>query len=314
MQLPKVRGRITENADLSKTNWFQVGGAAEVLFKPKDREDLQYFLQNKPQKDGSCDVTILGVGSNIIIRDGGIAGVTIKLGRGFTEITYTPIGNIIPPSGTVNPVGVLEVGGAVLDVNLAQYCANESLAGLEFMSGIPGTVGGVVAMNGGAYGFETKDFLIKAELIDMAGNIHEFSNEELKFEYRKCGKMLEEKFIVTKAWFAVEKGDSAEISAKIAKIKSERENSQPIRSRTGGSTFKNPEGHKAWKLVDEAGLRGFSIGDAQVSEKHCNFLINNGKANATDLESLILEVQKRVFENSGVELESEIRIIGQKVN
>ena len=309
MKLPKVRGRITENADLSKTNWFQVGGSAEILFKPADLEDLQHFLKSKPD----CPITILGVGSNIIVRDGGIEGITIKLGRGFTDITYTPLGNNIPSMGIINSMGVLECGAAVLDVNLAQFSANEGLAGLEFMSGIPGTVGGAVAMNGGAYGSETSDFLKKAQMIDLDGNIYEFSNEELGFEYRKCKKMAEKQFIVTKAWFEVEEGDPLKITARIAEIKKEREESQPVRSRTGGSTFKNPPGEKAWELIENAGLRGFSIGDAQVSEKHCNFLINNGNATAEDLENLILEIQKRVEENSGIKLEPEIKIIGQKL-
>lgn len=293
--LPEVRGRITENADLSKTNWFQVGGTADILFKPKDLEDLQHFLANKTK---DLPITILGVGSNIIVRDGGIDGVVIKLGRAFAEISHSD--------------GVLEVGGAVLDLNLATYCLQENLAGLEFMSGIPGTIGGAVAMNAGAYGSETKDYLIKAQLVDMKGELHEFSNEELGFEYRKCGKMREEQFVVTKAWFKAEAGDQKEIAEKIAKIREDREGSQPIRSRTGGSTFKNPPNGKAWELIDAAGLRGFSIGDAQVSEKHCNFLINNGDATAEDLENLILEVQKRVEEHSGVKLEAEIKIIGRK--
>lgn len=295
MKLPKVRGRITENADLSKTNWFQVGGNAEILFKPADLEDLQYFLQNKQD----CEITILGVGSNIIIRDGGIDGVVVKLGRGFNEICLD--GNII------------EVGAAVLDVNLAQFCAKESLTNLEFMSGIPGTVGGAIAMNAGAYGSEVKDYLIKAQLLDMDGNLHEFSNKELNFEYRKCNKMQEKQYIFTKAWFEVEKGNQSEIIAQIDKIKSEREISQPVRSRTGGSTFKNPPNAKAWEIIDKAGLRGYKIGDAQVSEKHCNFLINNGKATSQDLENLILHIQKTVENDTGIKLIPEIRILGKKI-
>lgn len=294
MQLPEVRGRITENADLSKTNWFQVGGKADVLFKPKDLEDLQHFLQNRPD----CPITILGVGSNIIIRDGGIEGVVVKLGRAFAGMSHRS--------------AEIECGGAALDVHVAAYSAQNSITGLEFLSGIPGTIGGAIAMNGGAYGKEIKDTLTKAQMLDFDGNIHEFPAQELGFEYRKCKKLEEKLYIVTKAWFLGKKGDSGEISAKIAKIRAEREESQPIRSKTGGSTFKNPPDHKAWELIDKAGLRGYSIGDAQISEKHCNFLINKGNATAKDLENLINHIKDSVLANSGIELESEIRIIGKK--
>ena len=302
MKLPEIRGRYTENADLSKTNWFRVGGAAEILFKPADAEDLANFLKNRPD----CPITVLGVGSNIIVRDGGIKSVTIKLGRGFTDVYYTPGGNNIPNGG------IIEVGAAMLDVNLAQYSAEAGLAGLEFFSGIPGTIGGAVAMNAGAYGREIKDVLVKAQLVDLNGEIHEFTNEEMDFSYRRCGKMKEQQFIVTKAWLQGEVGSQEEILERIAKIKAEREDSQPVRSRTGGSTFKNPPDGKAWKLIDEAGLRGFKIGGAQVSEKHCNFLINTGDATAADLEALITHIQAEVKSHSGIELEAEIKIIGEK--
>ncbi|PIR31664.1 MAG: UDP-N-acetylenolpyruvoylglucosamine reductase [Alphaproteobacteria bacterium CG11_big_fil_rev_8_21_14_0_20_44_7] len=293
-KLPSVRGRISENADLSKTNWFQVGGTADILFKPADLEDLQHFLQNKPE----CPITILGVGSNIIIRDGGIEGVVIKLGRGFAEISHEGAEIIC--------------GGAALDVHIATYSAESAIGGLEFLSGIPGTMGGAVAMNAGAYGSEIKDVLVKAELISMDGKAHIFSNKELEFEYRKCGKMQEKQFIVSKVWLNGKHGNSEEISARIVQIKSEREGTQPVRSRTGGSTFKNPPTAKAWELIDKAGLRGFSIGGAQVSEKHCNFLINTGNATAQNIEDLIHHIQEKVLEDSGIRLETEIKIIGRR--
>ncbi len=299
MKLPQIRGRYTENADLSKTNWFRVGGPAEVLFKPADLDDLIYFLKNRPV----CPVTVLGVGSNIIIRDGGIDGVVIKLGREFASLSICSKDN-----------HRVKAGAAALDINTAIFAAENNITGLEFLSGVPGGIGGAVAMNAGAYGSEIKDVLVKAELVDMKGNIHKFSNEELKFTYRKCGKMLEEQFIVTKTWLQGTPGNSAEIYARMAEIKNAREESQPIRSRTGGSTFKNPPGEKAWQLIDKAGLRGFSIGGAQVSQKHCNFFINTGTATAADLENLINEVQKRVLENSGIKLEPEIKIIGKAKN
>ena len=296
MQLPNIKGRYTEKADLSKTNWFRVGGCADVLFKPADLSDLQNFLKNKP---ADTPVTILGVGSNIIIREGGIEGVVVKLGREFSSLI-------------LHPSSFIEVGAAALDINTALFAADNGIAGLEFLSGIPGTIGGAIAMNGGAYGAETKDVLIKAEALDYDGKLHEFTNEQLKFSYRKCGALHDKPLIFTKCWLQGKQGNPEEIHSRINEIKTAREESQPIRSRTGGSTFKNPEDHKAWKLIDEAGCRGLMIGGAQVSEKHCNFFINTGTATAADLENLIQEVQKRVFEKSGIQLESEIKIIGRK--
>ena len=293
MKLPTIRGRYTENADLSKTNWFRVGGCAEILFKPADLADLQHFLCHKP----ACPITVLGVGSNIIVRDGGIDGVVIKLGREFAGITIES--------------GLIACGAAALDLNAAFFAADNGIAGLEFLSGIPGTIGGAIAMNGGAYGTETKDVLLKAEGIDLDGNLHEFSNDQLKFTYRKCGALLEKPLIFTKCWLQGKNGKPEEIHARINEIKQAREDSQPIRSRTGGSTYKNPEGHKAWQLIDSVGLRGFSIGGAQVSEKHCNFFINTGTATAKDLEDLILHVQATVLAKTGIKLEPEIKIIGK---
>jgi UDP-N-acetylmuramate dehydrogenase len=294
MKLPTIRGRYTPNADLSKTNWFRVGGCAEVLFKPADLADLQHFLANKP---ANCPITVLGVGSNIIVRDGGIDGVVIKLGREFAAIACE--------QQTIN------CGSAALDLNVALFAADSGISGLEFLSGIPGTIGGAIAMNGGAYGTETKDVLIKAEAVDLNGNLHTFTNEQLKFTYRKCGALLAQPLIFTKCWLKGSAGAPEQIHAKISEIKKAREDSQPIKSRTGGSTYKNPDGHKAWQLIDAAGCRGLTIGGAQVSEKHCNFFINTGSATAKDLEELINTVQARVLAHSGIKLDPEIKIIGR---
>lgn len=293
INMPPVRGRITHNASLQKTNWFQVGGNAEILFKPADLADLQFFLQNKP----ACDITILGVGSNIVVRDGGIDGVVIKLGREFANITH---------EGTQ-----LVCGAAALDVNVAHYCQLNSLAGLEFLSGIPGTIGGALAMNGGAYGCETADVLLEAQALDLQGNLYTFTSAELKYSYRKCGALLEQPLIFTSAILQARAGNANEIAARISQIKAERENSQPVRSRTGGSTFKNPPNEKAWQLIDAAGCRGLQIGGAQMSEMHCNFLINTGNASAADIENLVHEVQARVQKNSGIVLEAELKFLGK---
>lgn len=292
-KLPELRGRISENVSLKKTNWFQVGGEAEILFKPADIEDLQNFLRNKPD----CEITVLGVGSNIVVRDGGIDGVVIKLGREFASISHEQ--------------EKLICGAAALDVNVAHYSQLNSLAGLEFLSGIPGTIGGALAMNGGAYGSEICDVLLEVQALDFDGNLHKFSVEDLQYFYRKCGLLAEKPLIFTGAILQAEAGNAEEIAARIAQIKSERETSQPVRSRTGGSTFKNPPNAKAWQLIDAAACRGLTIGGAQMSELHCNFVINTGNATAADIENLVLEVQKRVQENSGIQLEPELKFLGK---
>lgn len=284
--------RLRENADLSKTNWFRVGGAADYLFRPEDAADLAAFFALLP---ASMPITILGVGSNIIIRDGGIEGVVIKLGRGFNSVSRT--GNLI------------EAGGAVLDLNVAKYACENGIAGLEFLSGIPGTIGGAVRMNAGAYGSDVAAILTKAEIVERSGKIRELTAAELGFVYRNSA--LPEGAVVTRAWFEGTPGDTQTIAAQLQDIATAREETQPIRSRTGGSTFKNPEGHKAWELIDKAGCRGMSIGDAQVSEKHCNFLINNGDATAAQLESLGEKVREQVKAKTGIQLEWEIKRIGR---
>ncbi|MFT4718607.1 MAG: UDP-N-acetylmuramate dehydrogenase [Rickettsiales bacterium] len=288
--LPKISGKYRLNVDLSKTNWFGVGGRVKVVFFPKDINDLQFFLQNKPE---DLRIIILGVGSNIIVKDGEINACVIKLNFGFTDISYQN--------------NILEVGTGVLSRNLANYCKNNSLTNLEFLTGIPGSIGGAIRMNSGCYGAEVADFLEKMIAIDFEGNIFEFLNEDCDFSYREC-KLLEN-LIFLKAFFRVEKGDVQKISKQILDFNRKREETQPIRAKTGGSTFKNPPNMKAWELIDQAGCRGKKIGDAEMSEKHCNFMINHGSNNANDLINLSEYVIDKVLEKTGVKLEMEIKII-----
>ncbi|MDB2415163.1 UDP-N-acetylmuramate dehydrogenase [Rickettsiales bacterium] len=292
-RLPKVKGSYRPNADLSKTNWFRVGGQADILFRPSDEKDLSHFLKNKPD---DIPVTILGVGSNLLVRDGGIEGVVIKLGRGFAEISCAN--------------EEVHAGSSALSFNVSMVSADAGLSGLEFLSGIPGTIGGALAMNAGAYGSDVSSILLYANAVDEQGIIHKLSVDDIGYVYR--GNTLPDGMIFTKAVFKGKKGSTEEIKQRIDKICEEREETQPIKSSTSGSTFKNPDGYKAWKLIDEAGCRGLKIGGAQVSEKHCNFLINTGDASAADIENLVEEVRKKVKENSGIELRLEIKIIGKK--
>lgn len=294
--MQNVRGRVRQHADLSKINWFRVGGPAEYLFKPEDTDDLAEFLKHKP---AATPVTVLGVGSNLIVRDGGIDGVVVRLGRGFAGIGIQDSGLRI------------QAGAAAMSVNVALAAQQAGIAGLEFLSGIPGTIGGALRMNGGAYGRETKDVLVEAQALDPEGNLHTLTPEELGYTYRHS--TLPEDWIFTGAVLQGEPGDPKVIAERIEKISSERNLSQPVRSRTGGSTFKNPPGQKAWQLIDAAGLRGFKHGGAQVSEQHCNFLINTGDATAADLEELGEIIRQKVKETSGVELEWEIKRIGKTI-
>jgi len=289
---PRYKDRLRQNADLSKTNWFRVGGTAEWLFKPSDANDLSAFLKSLPSE---IPVTILGVGSNVIVRDGGIDGVVVKLGRGFTKMECD--------------TEHIYVGAACLDLNVAQFACDQSVSGLEFLCGVPGTIGGAVRMNAGAYGAELKDIFIEAEIVLRDGAIKIISASEMNFSYRSSG--LPEGAIATKVVLCGKMGDAQKIAARMKEISSAREETQPVRSRTGGSTFKNPEGSKAWELIDKAGCRGLTIGGAQVSEKHCNFLINIGNASAADLENLGEEVIRRVKEKTGITLEWEIKRIGK---
>ena len=291
-RLPPVRGRLSADAPLAPVTWFRVGGPAEVMFRPADIDDLAAFLAAKPE---DVPVTVIGVASNLLVRDGGVKGVVVRLGRGFVEIGTTGV--------------EVEAGAGALDLNVALTCQQAGIAGLEFLSGIPGTVGGGLRMNAGAYGSEFKDVLREAVALDGKGGRHVLATAQLGLSYRHCGVPAE--WIFVAARFAGSAGDPAAIGKRMAEIQAAREASQPIRARTGGSTFANPPGHKAWELIDRAGCRGLRIGGAQVSEKHANFLINTGDASAADLEALGEEVRRRVRETSGVELRWEIRRIGE---
>jgi UDP-N-acetylmuramate dehydrogenase len=288
---PKLRGRLLPNQSLAELTWFRVGGPAQVLFMPEDESDLAYFLGVLA---ADIAVTVIGLGSNLIVRDGGVAGVVVRLGRGFSDVT-------------VDGVRVV-AGAAVPDVRVARSAQEAGIAGLAFLRGIPGAIGGALRMNGGAYKGETKDVLVEARAVDRQGRIHTLGNADMHYTYRHCG--APEDFIFTQATFAGMPGDRAAIAAEMDKITESREATQPIKSRTGGSTFKNPPGGKAWQLIDAAGCRGLIVGGAQVSELHCNFLINLGTATAADIETLGETVRKRVKESSGVDLEWEIKRIG----
>jgi UDP-N-acetylmuramate dehydrogenase len=291
-RMPQLRGRLIANQPLADLTWFRVGGPAQVLFTPEDESDLAYVLQNLPAE---IPVTVVGLGSNLIVRDGGVPGVVIRLGRGFGEIK-------------VEEGARIRVGTAVPDVKVARAAQEAGIAGLSFLRGIPGGIGGALRMNGGAYGRETKDALIEARGVDRQGNIHVLANADMHYTYRHCG--VPDDIIFTQALFQGAPGDRAAIAAEMDKITEAREATQPIKSRTGGSTFKNPPGYKAWQLIDAAGCRGLVVGDAQVSELHCNFLINRGSATARDIETLGETVRQRVKENSGVTLDWEIKRIG----
>ena len=290
-RLPKPRGRLTADAPLGPQTWFRAGGPAEVLFRPADVEDLSSFLKALPAE---VPVMVLGVGSNIIVRDGGIKGVVIRLMRGFTGIAVE--GNEVV------------AGAGAPDLNVALTARDHALAGLEFLSGIPGTIGGAFPTNAGAYGGELKDVLISAEAVDRSGTVRTVKAAELGLTYRHSAAPAD--WIFTSARLRAMPGDQLAIARRIAEIDGARAETQP-RSRTGGSTFANPEGHKAWELIDRAGCRGLKIGGAQVSEKHTNFLINTGDATAADIEALGEEVRRRVLEKTGVRLEWEIRRIGE---
>jgi UDP-N-acetylmuramate dehydrogenase len=290
--MPDLRGRLLPNQSLAELTWFRVGGPAQVLFMPEHEDDLAYFLTHLA---GESPITVVGLGSNLIVRDGGVPGVVIRLGRGFGD---TAIDN----------EQRVRAGAAVPDVKVARVAQEAGIAGLAFLRGIPGAIGGALRMNGGAYGGETKDVLIEARAVDRKGNVAVWRNADMHYSYRHCG--APEDLIFTQALFRGRRGDREQIAAEMDKITGSREATQPIKSRTGGSTFKNPPGHKAWQLIDAAGCRGLVVGDAQVSELHCNFLINRGNASAADIETLGETVRTRVQENSGVELEWEIKRIG----
>ncbi len=291
-RMPHLRGRLTANAPLSDITWFRVGGPAQVLFVPADEADLAYFLKNIGP---GLSVFVIGLGSNLLVRDGGVPGVVIRLGRGFNEITT---------EGTR-----LTAGTAVPDVKVARAAAEAGIAGLSFYRGIPGSIGGALRMNAGAHGAETKDVLVSARAVDRQGSIHVLSLADMKFTYRHCG--IPDDWIFTQATYEGKPGDPDEIQKEMDEVADYREKNQPVRERTGGSTFKNPPGNSAWKLVDAAGCRGFRVGGAKVSEMHCNFLINDQKASGEDVETLGETVRARVKATSGVTLEWEIIRLGE---
>lgn len=290
--LPKVRGTYAENSPLKDLVWFRAGGNAEILFRPADVDDLCEFLAHKPD----TPVSVIGVGSNLLVRDGGIPGVVIRLPAAFGKMEA---------QGTR-----IRVGAAALDAAVARAAADAGIGGLEFLRGIPGTIGGALRMNAGCYGKELKDVFVEAIAIDARGQKHVLSAADMGFVYRKSG--VPDDFIFAEAVLQGEAGNPGEIRARMNALVEQRESTQPVKSRTGGSTFKNPPGHKAWQLIDEAGCRGLMVGGAQVSEKHCNFLINTGDATAADIESLGEEVRARVKAKSGIELEWEIKRVGVK--
>jgi UDP-N-acetylmuramate dehydrogenase len=290
--MPDLRGRLLANEPLAPLTWFRVGGRAQILFTPADEEDLAYFLANLPSE---IPVYVVGVGSNLIVRDGGMPGVVIRLSpRGFGE--------------TVADGDVVRAGTAALDKRVAETAAAADIGGLEFYFGIPGSIGGALRMNAGANGGETKDVLIEAIGIDRDGSRHSFDNAGMKFVYRNSG--VDPQIIFTSARFRGRIAAPQAIRARMDEVQNHRETAQPIREKTGGSTFKNPPGHSAWKLIDAAGCRGLRVGGAQVSEMHCNFLINTGNATGHDIETLGETVRQRVKKNSGIELHWEIKRIG----
>ncbi len=290
--IPSARGAVEAEASLADFIWFRTGGRAEWLFRPADVADLADFLA---QLDPAVPVMPIGVGSNLIVRDGGVAGVTVRLPKSFAKIVIEP-GNRV------------RAGGAAMGITVASAARDAGIAGLEFLRGIPGTVGGAVRMNAGAYGRDAAAILVEATIVGRHGRIETWSAADLGYRYRHSAVPADA--VVVEALFEGVPGDTAAIGAEMDRIAAEREASQPLRSRTGGSTFKNPDGHKAWQLVDEAGCRGLRRGDAQVSEKHCNFLLNLGAASSADIEALGEEVRTKVKAVSGIELEWEIQRVG----
>ncbi len=298
--LPALRGKLLDNVSMADLCWFRVGGPADIMFMPADTEDLAAFLKALPQ---DVPLTVLGAGSNVLIRDGGLRGVTIRLGAAFGQVKQ------------INDTKI-EAGAACLDVRLARAAAEMSLSGLAFYRGIPGAIGGALAMNAGAYGGETGDVLDEVDMLDRQGNLHTLSVNDLALSYRHNG--FTDFAVYVAARFNAVSGARDTIEAEMQAISDKREDSQPIKSRTGGSTFKNPggadpDGMKAWKLIDAAGCRGLQIGDAQISEQHCNFMINHGDASAADIERLGETVRGKVRETAGIELQWEIKRLGEAI-
>jgi UDP-N-acetylmuramate dehydrogenase len=291
-RLPELRGALEANAPMAPLSWFRTGGPAQALFTPADADDLAYFLGRLPSE---IPVLVIGLGSNLLVRDGGVPGVVIRLGKAFAEVT-------------VEQQHRITAGAGAPDVKVASTAAKAGIAGLTFFRGIPGSIGGALRMNGGAYGGETKDVLVEAVGVSRSGETLRLTNADMGFTYRHSA--VPEDVIFTHAAFEGRQGDPAAIQAEMNAITEARSSTQPVNTRTGGSTFKNPPGHKAWQVIDAAGCRGLRVGAAQVSELHCNFLINHGGASAADIEGLGEEVRRRVREHSGVELEWEIKRVG----
>ncbi|MBP6013014.1 MAG: UDP-N-acetylmuramate dehydrogenase [Alphaproteobacteria bacterium] len=293
-RLPRVKGPYAANAAIKDLTWFRAGGPAEVLYIPPDADDLAAFLKDVP---ADVPLMVIGVGSNLLVRDGGVEGVVIRLGRAFMNVAAEGMHRV-------------RAGAAALDVAVAKVALEASLSGLEFMRGIPGTVGGGLRMNAGAYGREFKDTLVEAVALDRQGERVRFSNTQMGFEYRRAN--VPDDLIFIEALFQAAPGEKAAIEARMNEITDSRAATQPIKSRTGGSTFKNPPGEKAWQLIDRAGCRGLQRGDAQVSTMHCNFLINHDRASGDEIEALGEEVRARVKAATGIELQWEIKRIGKK--
>lgn len=291
-KMPELRGKLVANQPLANITWFRVGGPAQILFTPADESDLAYFLK---ENAGGLPVIVVGLGSNLLVRDGGVPGVVIRLGRGFGTIT-------------AEDGHRLRVGTMVPDVKVARAAGEAGIAGLSFYRGIPGSIGGALRMNAGAHGAETKDVLVEARAVSPDGEVHVLSNADMGFTYRHCA--VSDDWIFTEALFEGRAGVPDEISAEMQDVAKYREENQPIKERTGGSTFKNPDGASAWRLVDAAGMRGYRVGGAKVSDMHCNFLINDQGATGEDLERLGETVRARVKEDSGVTLQWEIKRIG----
>jgi UDP-N-acetylmuramate dehydrogenase len=294
-RLPQLRGALEANAPMAPLSWFRTGGPAQALFTPADEDDLAYLLGGLP---ADLPVLVVGLGSNLLVRDGGVPGIVIRLGKAFAEVS-------------VEPGQRIRAGAGAPDVKVASMAAKAGLAGLAFFRGIPGSIGGALRMNGGAYGGETKDVLVEAAGITRTGERVTLANADMGFTYRHSA--VPDDVIFTQATFEGQPGDPATIQAEMNAITEARSSTQPVNTRTGGSTFKNPPGHKAWQVIDAAGCRGLRVGAAQVSELHCNFLINHGGASAADIEALGEEVRRRVREHSGVELEWEIKRVGLAV-
>ncbi|WP_406600799.1 UDP-N-acetylmuramate dehydrogenase [Microvirga rosea] len=291
--MPDLRGKLEANAPTAPLSWFRTGGPAQVLFTPADEDDLAYFLA---RLDPEIPILVVGLGSNLLIRDRGWEGVVIRLGKNFAEIS-------------VEAEHRIRAGAGAPDVKVARAAAEAGIAGLSFLRGIPGTIGGALRMNGGAYGGETKDVLVEARAVTRSGEKVVYTNAEMGFTYRHSS--VPEDVIFTEALFGGRPGDRESILAEMNSITEARSSTQPVNTRTGGSTFKNPAGRKAWELIDAAGCRGLRVGDAQVSELHCNFLINHGSASAADIETLGETVRQRVREASGIQLEWEIKRVGR---